>query len=207
MPRCPWITWSSGSELTFKGTIQINTTDCSTIPWTFNGRVWWVKEKDWGSRYLKLCRALRRSFTAAVALVPFPIRHARSWLHLPLLALRISPVMYITNWQGDIRNFRMCVDSPVNWWNSDWNAELDRPLEWRRHTRKQKRGRRLRQVNYWKSFSISQFAGNGWPNECSRRRTEYEYKIATMQMQLSNLQRALINTTKAEKLFQDSENR
>ena len=40
--------------------------------------------------------------------------------------------------------------------------------------------------------------------DAEKMRSEYEYKIATMQMQISNLQRDLNNATEAETLHQDS---
>jgi len=44
-------------------------------------------------------------------------------------------------------------------------------------------------------------------DDAQKLRSEYEYKIATMQMQISNLQRDLVNATEAENLYQDSEKR
>ena len=44
-------------------------------------------------------------------------------------------------------------------------------------------------------------------DDAQKMRSEYEYKIATMQMQISNLQRDLVNATETEKLLQESEKR
>lgn len=44
-------------------------------------------------------------------------------------------------------------------------------------------------------------------DDAQKMRTEYEYKIAAMQIQISNMQRDLNNATDAEKLYQDSERR